>query len=37
MDCVQVNVAVVCGYLCECFRVVYRGEEEMNAYGIYTG
>jgi len=37
MEYVQVNVAVVCGYLSECFDEVGRGEEGINVYGICTG
>jgi len=37
MGYVQVNVAVVYGYLVECFGEVGRGEEGINVYGICTG
>jgi len=37
MEYVQVNVAVVCGYLGECFGDGDRGEERINVYGICTG
>jgi len=37
MEYVQVNVAVVCGYLGECFGEFGRGEEGINVYGICTG
>jgi len=37
MEYVQVNIAVVCVYLVECFGEVCRGEEGINLYGICTG
>jgi len=37
VEYVQVNVAVVCGYLGECFGDGGRGKEGINVYGICTG
>jgi len=37
MEYVQVNVAVVCGYLVESFGEGGKGEEGINVYGIATG
>ena len=37
MEFLQFNVAVVCGYLCECFCVFCRREQGINIYGTCTG
>ena len=37
MKYIWVNVAVVCGYFCESFGDVVRGEEGINVCGICTG
>ena len=37
MEYVQVTVAVVCGYLGECFGDGGRREEGINVYGLFTG
>jgi len=36
MEYIRVNIAVVSGYLCECFVEFCRAEDGINVYGLFT-